>query len=575
MVTLSKGIPVVAAAVLLAAVAAVRTGSTQDVIRLQQGWSPDREQTFYYTPQCTAIMPVSWLRALEAADGKPVMTPEHMRRLGFLYDGRTAAGNPYNWPIGFAVDSGAKFGGVPMVGLTCAACHTSEIHYRGSVVRVDGGQANIDLDAFKRLLNEALLKTGSDPARKAAFERRAAEFGFPQDRIAAAFEQRYQALRAGLPERQAYLAHATAAGPGRNDALAAIALQVFNYDIGVSTNTNVASAPVDYPFLWDIGKLNWVQYNASVHQPMSRNIGEALGVGAVTNIVNPATRDVNPEPLRWQTSIPPANLYGIETAIESLKPPVWPAHVFGATDRAKVEAGRALFAENCASCHGVRALTGSKVDEWSVKVLPLKVIGTDAHQADNFAKDTYDATKLGLSKTTTAAVGLGVVTNAVREQAYKDAKIPPAYWPQYDGFGRKNVVTAPCGYKARPLVGVWATPPFLHNGSVPTIFALLSDSRPATFRVGTTEYDPVRLGFVDASGPNAMTIDTSIAGNSNAGHWFTDDRARPGRIGRALSVTERYALIEYLKAASYADYPRTVVQRPDPEPCVDDAKAYR
>jgi mono/diheme cytochrome c family protein len=573
MVAVSKTLTIAAAALLISA-AVSHAGSTQDVIRLQQGWTQAQEQTFYYTPQGTAIMPVSWLRALEAPDGKPLMAPEHMRRLGFLYEGRAAAGNPNNWPIGFAVDSGAKFGGVPMAGLTCAACHTSEIRYRGSVMRIDGGQANIDLDAFKKLFNDAILKTGSDPARKAAFERRAVEFGFPQERIAAAFQQRYDDLRAGLPGRQAYLAHATLAGPGRNDALAAIALQVFRYGIAVPSNTNVANAPVDYPFLWDIGKFYWVQYNASVHQPMGRNIGEALGVGAATNIVDSAG-NLNPEPLRWQTSIPPANLYGIETAIDSLKPPVWPASVFGATDRTKVEAGRALFAENCASCHGVRALAGSKVDEWSVKVIPLKVIGTDAHQADNFAKDTYDATKLGLSKTTTAAVGLGVVTSAVREQAYKDAKIPPSYWPQYDGFGRKNVVTAPCGYKARPLVGVWATPPFLHNGSVPTIFALLSDSRPATFRVGTTEYDPVRLGFVDATGSNAMTIDTSIAGNSNTGHWFTDDRARPGRIGRALSVTERYALIEYLKAASYADYPRTVVQRPDPEPCVDDAEGYR
>ena len=83
------------------------------------------------------------------------------------------------------------------------------------------------------------------------------------------------------------------------------------------------------------------------------------------------------------------------------------------------------------------------------------------------------------------------------------------------------------------------------------------------------------LGLSACGSGAKATIDTSIAGNSNAGHWFTDDRARPGRIGRALSVTERYALIEYLKAASYADYPRTVVQRPDPEPCVDDAEGYR
>lgn len=68
--------------------------------------------------------------------------------------------------------------------------------------------------------------------------------------------------------------------------------------------------------------------------------------------------------------------------------------------------------------------------------------------------------------------------------------------------------------------------------------------------------------------PNSFTFDTSAVGNSNAGHWFTDDKTRPGRIGRRLTNDERYDLIEYLKAASYSEYPRTVVNGPDPEPCV-------
>ncbi|MEO6991539.1 MAG: hypothetical protein ABI346_03115, partial [Candidatus Baltobacteraceae bacterium] len=98
----------------------------------------------------------------------------------------------------------------------------------------------------------------------------------------------------------------------------------------------------------------------------------------------------------------------------------------------------------------------------------------------------------------------------------------------------------------------------------------LSESRPARFHVSAAalEYDPQHLGLVDATGPGATSIDTSLVGNSNAGHWFTNDRSRRGRIGRALSDSEKLAIIEYLKAASYADYPRTVVHGPDPEPCV-------
>jgi cytochrome c553 len=566
---------VFAAFALLGSVLIGKVGAAPpQVARLDQGWGTTQEQSFYFTPQGTVIMPVSWLAALDAADGTPLMSPEHMRALGFLYDDHKSPANPNDWPIGFAIDSGAKTGGVPTAGFTCAACHTSQLTYRGSALRVDGGQSNINLDAFKKLLSDAILATGADPARRAAFEQRAIALGFPKEKMDPAFEQRYQGLLKNGPASKAYAAHMTMAGPGRNDALAAIAVTVFNSDLGVPTNTNQATAPVDYPYLWNISNLYWVQYNGSVRQPMARNIGEALGVGAVTNFIDPATGNLNPEPDRWRTSIPIGNLYTIETLLETLKPPVWPSQTLGAIDQAKATAGRALFAQNCAACHAVRSLAGTPGNEWSVKVLPLKTIGTDPRQAENFSTDTYDASKLGLSSHITAGPGLQVVTEAIKTQAYKDASIPPADWPKFDGFGRKNVLTEPCGYKARPLVGVWSTPPFLHNGSVPSIFALLSESRPATFHVGTSEYDPKHLGFVDATGPQAVAIDTKIVGNSNAGHWFTNDRTRPGRIGRHFSDAEKYDILEYLKSATYADYPHTTVTRPDPEPCVADATAY-
>jgi hypothetical protein len=551
----------------------VRSAENAPPARLGQGWSTVQEQAFYHMPQGTVIMPASWLAALQTPDGQPFMAPEHMRALGFIPDPRQSLSNPYGWPIGFAINPAALTGGLPTAGLTCAACHTSVLTYKGKAVLVDGGQASIDLDAFKQQLAASLGATLGDPARRAAFEKRAVDNGFPQDRIAAALDARAADFKANAVERAKIVDTGTKAGPGRNDALAAIALQVFNTDLGVPSNVNQATGPVDFPYLWDIGKLYWVQYNGSVHQPMARNIGEALGVGAVTNFVNPATGGLNPEPARWRTSIPVRNLYAIESLIEKLAPPHWPADAFGALDRARVARGRTLFAMNCAACHGVRMLAG-KTDTWSVKVIALRDIGTDPRQADNFAHDTYDATKLGLSAKTTGGEGLRVVTSAIRTQAYTDSAVPQSEWGAYDGHGRKNVLTEPCGYKARPLVGVWSTPPFLHNGSVPTIYDLLSESRPATFHTGATEYDPVHLGFVDASGPHAFTIDTSIAGNSNAGHWFTDERSRTGRIGRKFSDAEKLAIIEYLKAATYADYPRTTVAKPDPEPCVDDAKAY-
>jgi cytochrome c5 len=547
----------------------VAAQAADPVVRLQQGWDDAHEQTFYHTPQGTVIMPAIWLAALQSPDGMPFMAPEHMQKLGFLSDDRSPA-NPYGWPIGFAINPAKDVGGAATAGLTCAACHTGEISYHGETARVDGGQAHIDLDAFKKDLSEAILATGAAPAIREPFEQRAVRLGFPANRIGPEFDALYQSVVKATPERERTATEGTVAGPGRNDALAVIARVLFNYALGVPTNTNKATAPVDFPYLWNIWNLNWVQYNGAVRQPMSRNIGEALGVGATTHFIDPGTGSLSPEPERWRASIPVRNLHTLEKLLESLQPPQWPEAVLGPVDRVQAARGAQLFAENCAMCHGIRAIAGSKSEEWSVRVLPLTVIGTDPMQATNFRNDTYDGTKLRLSSHSDAATGLQAVTDAIRMQAYRDAKIPPAQWKTFDGFGRANDITSPCGYKARPLVGVWATAPFLHNGSVPTVFALLSESRPARFQVqaGSTSYDPVHLGLSQEAAPGTATFDTTGVGNSNAGHWFTNDRSRAGRIGRLLTDEEKYDVIAFLKTATYANYPHTVVSHADPEPCV-------
>ena len=85
-------------------------------------------------------------------------------------------------------------------------------------------------------------------------------------------------------------------------------------------------------------------------------------------------------------------------------------------------------------------------------------------------------------------------------------------------------------YKANPAEGMWASPPFLHNGSVPNLYELLIPARERSknFFVGR-EFDPVKVG-VDTSGNSGkFLLDTSLVGNSNAGHSFEDGRARQRR----------------------------------------------
>jgi hypothetical protein len=98
--------------------------------------------------------------------------------------------------------------------------------------------------------------------------------------------------------------------------------------------------------------------------------------------------------------------------------------------------------------------------------------------------------------------------------------------------------TVKIGYKARPLNGIWATAPYLHNGSVPNLAELLKSpaDRVKSFHVGSKEYDPVHVGYEDD--PTQPLFDTTADGNSNAGHDY----------GGKLSSKERQDLLEYLKS---------------------------
>ena len=105
-------------------------------------------------------------------------------------------------------------------------------------------------------------------------------------------------------------------------------------------------------------------------------------------------------------------------------------------------------------------------------------------------------------------------------------------------------------YKARPLDGIWATAPFLHNGSVPNLWALLSplEQRPATFCLGSREFDPTIVGYSTDCVEGTFELDTGLAGNRNTGHEFKDGPRGNGTIGRALKEEERRDLIEFLKS---------------------------
>ncbi|MDN3220735.1 di-heme-cytochrome C peroxidase [Pseudomonas nunensis] len=554
----------------------------QQVHYLEQ-WSAADRQTYYFTPQGTQVkgLRYEWFEALELPFSQQrFAAPEYLARFGFLIDPAQKAtpNNPGNLPVGFArhQNPGSQ---EQFLDITCAACHTGELRFKGQAVRIDGGTAQHVLPSsvptlrggsFGQALVASLVSTYYNPWK---FER------FARNVLGADYDAGHQALRENFKSSLDTFVkvawndthrglYPTEEGPGRADAFGRIANATFGDAISPA-NYRVANAPVDYPQLWDIWTFDWVQWNGSAQQPMARNIGEALGVGATLNFF-----DANGQPLqgdaRYPSSVRVRDLNLIEETLQRLKPPAWPEDVLGSVDKPLAAQGRALFAENCAGCHvpRLKPVDGREVQQ--LKLIPVAAIGTDPTAADNIADHRFDLTSLqwdpaelgqldvqlhpkpteplDLSKLSVAK-GLAYVTAFVENRAYREADVTPAERPKLDGFGLPIGVQELRAYKARPLAGVWATAPFLHNGSVPSIYQLLSpqDERATTFYKGSFEYDPRHLGYRTEAFNNGFVFDTRITGNHNSGHEFRAGERGNGVIGRLLQPQERWALLEYLK----------------------------
>jgi len=177
--------------------------------------------------------------------------------------------------------------------------------------------------------------------------------------------------------------------------------------------------------------------------------------------------------------------------------------------------------------------------------------------SDETIAQTLDAVDLSAIG---AGPGLKIIGLLIKEKYYLDHAMTEAQQQCFNGFGALDLPRASTGYKPRPLEGVWATAPFLHNGSVPTIYDLLSPAyeRPSEFYLGRREFDPIKVGFMTDRGASkrGFLFNTRIQGNHNTGHEFragynaaaaAAGDYQYGVIGPALTVDERFAIIEYLK----------------------------
>jgi len=541
----------------------------QDVVWLPQNWTEDQRRRYYHTAQGSELLPYAWILALEQPrlslrGAPPFRNDAYMQGFGFIPD-QAYEQNPDGLPVGFARDdrfvdpyTGQK---EVVLGITCAACHTGELFYGGKAIRIDAGPSLIDLQKFTEALGLAVTWTYYDPPRFRRFARRVLGPNHSHaDRVRLRQALKYY-LDNSFTEFKATLhLFPTAEGYGRTDALARIGNFVFGTELNNKKNLVVGNGPVNYPPIWDASWMDWVQYNGSIQQPMGRNVGEALGVRSRINILGyPGAQ--------FQNTIRVENLHEIETLLGGDAPgkgvwsPKWPEDILGKIDRGTAAKGEKLYNELCLHCHQPPMYSdeGRKPEHWTdykdnggkqffkVTMIPLDEIGTDPKEAQNFYDRKADTGPLGRG-IVSARDGLKFITQKVIDQAYAELQLSPGQQDEWNGY-RENLLRAPLKYKARPHNGIWATPPYLHNGSVPNLFELLSpvSERSKVFYLGNKQFDPVNLGLDTSPLKGATEFRVDLPGNSNAGHEFNDGPRGYGVIGRKLTKEERLQIIEYLK----------------------------
>jgi hypothetical protein len=568
-----------------------------------QGWSAKERYGWYRGTQGSRLMPLAWFQALEqpgstAAFADPAYltgfgyiapAPDDPIRLpiGFAIDRQSDKDfkvTGLRWYAGQRGDSETSV--EPWLGLNCAACHTAEITHDGKPLRIDGGPGMGDFQSFVEALDKALIETRNDPAK---FDRFAAKVLAGKDtpanraQLTAALDQ----LNDWQARTEALNATPLRYGFARVDAFGHIYNKIVLFAGAPDPIINPSDAPVSYPFLWNISKQNQVQWNGAAQNSrlnlgggrsfeygaMGRNAGEVIGVFGEVLVTPPGGLGTTLKGFR--SSVNAANLDSLEMILTRLQPPAWPA-AFPAIDTAKAAAGKALFAKSCAGCHKTPDM--QKPGEPTETMLKFSATSpanmTDIWMACNAF--TYDGRSGALKGTkegyfsgeplpAVAPVGTMLATTVKGTLVGKKGDILKTAGNSFFGVNRPPEVFAMdtsgmtpaqlraarrqvcattdhplLAYKARPLDGIWATAPYLHNGSVPTLYDLLlpASQRPKTFTLGTRAYDPAKVGYVASAPENRFTFATALDGNSNAGHDYGAAK---------MSDADRWALVEYMK----------------------------
>lgn len=619
---------------------------------LEQGWDESQSLWFYDTTQGSDLLPYDFFMVLEQKDS-PTLFRDNENMDGLRYLTRKATfGNPDGLPVGFVKDT---YGGREYMGYTCAACHTSQVNYKGGAIRIDGGPAMADMNNFMVDLQHALQATQEDEEKKERFvsgvlDRNSFTKRFRGGRNYTSAKEVEDDLEVYVRQVLSYntINHSgTKYGYARLDAFGRIFNRALEHVLTRGDLEKVlrevlepgeaeeiiseftkeiidteefdhlleklmkrlsgrslikirnalfikADAPVSYPYLWDIAQHDYVQWNGIGANAglgaIGRNTGEVIGVfGTLDWQRKPgwtlssllSGQGFSDSHISFQSSVNVRNLRRIEDQLRDLQSPLWP-EMFPKIDETLATAGRELFVRHCSSCHEDIDRTS---DERRViaQMTKLKTIGTDPKMIANSVGYTgysgitgglYLDTGVGSLYIQERAPVAAILTAATRGvvvtpdpdkgrltrgadwiydllKGYLGNEIKPSIKRgNYTPDTTLDPYASLRAYKARPLNGIWATAPYLHNGSVPTLYDLLlpkkkdddpedGEYRPDTFTVGHREFDAEKVGFVSPpSDDRTLLFETHKKGNSNEGHEYR---------ARKFTAEDRWALVEYMK----------------------------
>ena len=637
-------------------------------VYLDQGWSESDSLWFYNTTQGSGLLPYDFFLSLEQADSTALLRDNHnMDKYRYLPQKPTFF-NPDGLPVGMTKDT---YQGKDYMGYTCAACHTGQVNFQGTAIRIDGAPAMANMPDFLKALEKSMIAAQSGE-KNSRFVNAVLALNNDYDNA----EQVNADLAKWTDTITLYntINHSHVKyGYGRLDAFGRIYNRVLEHVInkeqvaesiaqarsqsgkrivsnseinkvlegidetiigdeqfaliikrlqskepgypGLSLREllairdiifNEPDAPVSYPFLWDIAQSTYVQWNGLADNsgvgPLGRNTGEVIGVFGILDwqAKEPGFslssfitgQDNKKKTVDFKSSIDLTNLQRLESHLASLQSPQWPEDILGKIDRKKAEKGRLIYAQYCQSCHEV--IDRSANDRLVVsKMSAVGAIGTDVAMANNSVsykgkagnfKNTYQNVGVGdvvieeeapvVQLLTSATKGVVATPDAdkwfirrwadwvyVLFMSFADNDIKASVKSgNYTPDTTQNPYNSLVAYKARSLNGIWATAPYLHNGSVPSLYDLLlpvqcpenaqpGDCRPKEFVVGSREFNPKKVGFKD-SGYNGTQFTTVRVGDMNTGHEYAAGKTAQAdgkTVLPALNEEERWALVEYLK----------------------------